>query len=64
MRVDCAQCLHPASEHGTYGCLFGWERARYSESIIMGCRCNQRFVNPRSCEAPNIPRVDTVDLVE
>jgi hypothetical protein len=38
----CPRCPHPATEHGAFGCLFGWERARYSESIIMGCRCAYR----------------------
>lgn len=39
---DCPQCPHPESDHGTYGCLHGWERARYTETIIQGCKCVRR----------------------
>lgn len=42
--TDCPKCPHPAADHGTYGCLYGWEQARYSQSIIPGCRCDQRDV--------------------
>lgn len=47
MSTDCPQCPHPASEHGTYGCLYGWERARYSERILHGCHCSQRDVQEK-----------------
>jgi hypothetical protein len=46
--TDCPQCPHLATEHGTYGCLFGWERARYTQSIIPGCFCNERHLRDRS----------------
>jgi hypothetical protein len=39
---QCPKCPHTRTDHGTFGCLHGWERARYSESIIQGCRCNHR----------------------
>jgi len=52
--TDCPQCPHPAADHGTYGCLHGWELARYTESIIQGCKCSQRGVAPQSLTA--LPR--------
>jgi hypothetical protein len=42
----CPDCPHPPEEHGTFGCLSGWERAHYSLSIIQGCTCQHRYLNP------------------
>jgi hypothetical protein len=38
----CPDCPHTPTDHGTYGCLHGWEWAHYSWGLNQGCRCKHR----------------------
>lgn len=39
---DCPDCPHPDTEHGTYGCLYGWHWDAEGVALVQGCKCANR----------------------